>query len=584
MNKLYFLKLFFSIFSACLIINQPLFAVSTSLVISQVKTGDSISAKNEFVEIYNNSDIDQEISDWCIYYQSISLVKENMSCFYPSNANSHIFVPSKSYILAVSNQLIFGDMQFSYTLSGTGGYVILVDNDNNEIDQVGWGISSSDQNLSLAPSSGKVLNRKLTQEGYYQDTDSNIDDFEIIDQNSEYHYGNVYEVEDICSNLEGIQTDIPVGFEYNDNYECIHEAVDICMNIDGLQDVLPDGFEINSESNCIQHDECSNLEGIQEIIPEGYEIDSDNLCKKIFYPINITELLPNAIGTDDGNEFIELYNPNSFDINLDDYELVVGGKTYNFPQNSIIKSYEYASFYDDDMKFTLVNTSSEVLLKSIDDSFLGDTISYMDAEQGLSWTLVDNIWQYSNQSTPGRSNLASLIINEFENSPTIENKLKPCPEGQERNPETNRCRKIVASPTLVPCKQGQYRDEQTNRCRNIVSDVVAYIPCPEGQERNPETNRCRTVTASVLGLSTTLKPCPEGQERNPETNRCRKIVSVIPTASFATEKTTKTMSNPLLWWSIAGVGIIAVGYGFWEWRKEIRKFVTKIINIFIKSK
>jgi len=37
-------------------------------------------------------------------------------------------------------------------------------------------------------------------------------------------------------------------------------------------------------------------------------------------------------------------------------------------------------------------------------------------------------------------------------------------------------------------------------------------PCPEGKERNPRTNRCRKA----------MKPCPEGKVRNPKTNRCKK--------------------------------------------------------------
>ena len=43
-------------------------------------------------------------------------------------------------------------------------------------------------------------------------------------------------------------------------------------------------------------------------------------------------------------------------------------------------------------------------------------------------------------------------------------KLKPCPEGEERNPETGRCKKIKVYP---PCPPGQQRDPVTHRCKNI---------------------------------------------------------------------------------------------------------------------
>ena len=57
--------------------------------------------------------------------------------------------------------------------------------------------------------------------------------------------------------------------------------------------------------------------------------------------------------------------------------------------------------------------------------------------------------------------------------------LKPCKEGQQRNPDTNRCRKIVQA------RQSRPRRSQSRR-RELK-------PCKEGQVRNPLTNRCKKV-------------------------------------------------------------------------------------------
>jgi len=54
-------------------------------------------------------------------------------------------------------------------------------------------------------------------------------------------------------------------------------------------------------------------------------------------------------------------------------------------------------------------------------------------------------------------------------------------------------------------------------------------PCKPGQERNPLTNRCRKIKPEGVAKEKAprkkreLKPCPPGSERNPATNRCRKI-------------------------------------------------------------
>jgi hypothetical protein len=65
--------------------------------------------------------------------------------------------------------------------------------------------------------------------------------------------------------------------------------------------------------------------------------------------------------------------------------------------------------------------------------------------------------------------------------------LKPCPPGKERNPLTNRCRKIAAKPVSPKPKP-------------VVSGKkpTATKPCPPGKERNPLTNRCRKIAAKPV--------------------------------------------------------------------------------------
>jgi hypothetical protein len=69
-------------------------------------------------------------------------------------------------------------------------------------------------------------------------------------------------------------------------------------------------------------------------------------------------------------------------------------------------------------------------------------------------------------------------------------KAKPCKEGEEINPATNRCRKV--------CPPGKTRNEK-GVC--VKSATKATKKCKEGEEINPATNRCRKV-------------CPPGKVRN----------------------------------------------------------------------
>lgn len=95
-----------------------------------------------------------------------------------------------------------------------------------------------------------------------------------------------------------------------------------------------------------------------------------------------------------------------------------------------------------------------------------------------------------------------------------------------------KARRRMATMKLKPCKEGQVRDPATRRCRSTRKKgrkpTAELKPCREGQVRNPETRRCRKPVASKAKKtrkhipSAKLKPCKAGQVRNPVTRRCKK--------------------------------------------------------------
>lgn len=576
----------------CLLMFQYSYATSDSVVISTVQLGDTLSATNEVIEIYNNSDNQIEITDWCLYYASSSSIENGnkLSCFNPETEAVHIFLPAYSSVLLVSNQLklsnpdIVSDYSFSATLSGSSGYLRLIDNGGFAIDKIGWGVKAilAEGSLPTAvPPVGDILKRKAAQDNLLQDTDNNLDDFEIIDSPDYYNYGFIYELYDLCLNIEDLQLDLPDGYILSDDGSCILPPVDICSNLDGLQEILPENYWQDENNEC-HPDVCINLDGIQQLVPDDYFSDSDE-CYLDLLTIKINELLPNVIGSDIGNEFIEIYNSNNVDIDLSNYLLNIGGINYGFLNDSVIKTNDYFIVTNKDIKYSLNNTKGAVRIMSIDDRII-DEVMYENTVIGNSWSLIDNLWQYTNQLTPGSFNKVSIKDDVDEIELTV-SQTPSCADNQYRNPETGRC-KLISSKTsvLAPCKDGQYRSEETNRCRNIASDVVSLVPCAEGQERNPETNRCRNIiTTDVLGVNR-LTPCKEGQERNPETNRCRNIISdVIPKVDYAPIYGTIPVENNIFTFSLYGVGLAAVIYGLWEWRYEIIG-QTRRASLYLKSR
>jgi hypothetical protein len=507
---------------------------------------------------------------------------------------------------------VLGDFVMTVGLGTvSGGHIFIVDNNKVEHDRVGWGTAVSPETQAIIigqDNINHVLERKQSSPGAYIDTNNNFNDFSDSDLRTKYGIGSIDEVIDVCQNIAGIQVLIPGGYYRDIGGNCVPIPVDICHNIDGIQisippgyvvdnygncqvdqclnisgiqQIMPDGMDLDDSGNCVVHDECSNLPDIQADIPSGFIRGDNNSCVLSSLPLQVTELLPNAFGSDDGNEFIEIYNPNDSGISLLHFFLYIGSDYthfYSFPVGSHIGAGQYLAFSNDDIKFTLVNTTSSVRLWAIDGTFF-DTPAYDNPKDGIAWALIDDVWQYTNQPTPGSANLKTLLNEDYV---TVDSRLEPCGSNQYRSPDTNRCRLITTSSSeLTPCKDGQYRSEETNRCRSIASDANILVPCAEGQERSPDTNRCRSITA-VLGASD-LAPCKTGQERNPDTNRCRNIVSTIPKADYAPKQTASNSNNYIIWLSLAVVGMVAVGYGVWEWRQEINNGRLKLLS-FLKHR
>jgi hypothetical protein len=298
----------------------------------------------------------------------------------------------------------------------------------------------------------------------------------------------------------------------------------------------------------------------EEPIEDSFEDPSENpdtttQPEELLPPV-ITELLANAVGSDTGNEFIEIYNPNELiTISLNGYKLAVGPMLQKVITLSeyILKPGEYKVFTNAQLGYSLLNTSSRVTLFRPNGGVASEVPVYESPLDGESWALIDEVWQYTNQPTPGAINLGKLSKND---------------EAEVEG---------LAVSTPKACAANQYRSPETNRCR-LISPAVSTTPaaCKVGQERNRETGRCKAV-ASIAATA-----CKEGQERSPETNRCRNIKQ-LSTATYGVKGATNKQQGGVgwyIWAAIIGIVLLIVGYGVWEWRDELKKMLKAIRSKF----
>lgn len=270
-------------------------------------------------------------------------------------------------------------------------------------------------------------------------------------------------------------------------------------------------------------------------------------------------------------DYVKLYNPTSLPIDLSQFRLRVGylgqdpTSSNTFILHGTIQPGQYTVITHDfdGQPISVTNSGGFLWLEDTygvvryDATMTEYPDASADSKKGWAWAYntSDGGWQWTSQPTP--TNAPSVFV------------LPP--EKEKKSSEKS----------LVPCKPGQERNPETNRCRSTASAAATLVPCKEGQERNPETNRCR----SIKGAAAELKPCTPGQERNPETNRCRKVTAGdIPGAAFAVQEVPDSPSTFAGWWVLGGVGVLAAGYGAWEWRRELWGVITKITAVFTSGK
>ena len=564
-------------------------SLNQAVVISQVSTGDTQSASNEFVELYNNSTSDVDISNWCVRYATAanSLQSSPKHCFTPADAQTKIYLSSHQYALIVTAGFTVPgggspDGRFSGSgIAAAGGHIVLQNSAGATVDVLGWGTATAAKTAAApVPTSSQSLARKTASEGILKDTGDNKSDFET--RTPLLHGGGVYEFRtpiDICGNLAGIQEALPAGYGYDEAGNCELLASDLCNNITAIQLEVPSGLQRNDDGSCSEppRDICSNLDGLQVIVPAGYVRSGDVCIPLESRTLWLDEILPNVSGDDTGHEFIELYNPNDAPISLNGYVFYIG-KNFEkaFPLPSVsnkttIPAYGFVSFSDVELGVTLLNTSNGVRLVAPAGNVVSETY-YTGPKDDQAWAYIDGLWQYTTVPTPGQANEPTPQ----EGSVLAVSTLASCPAGKYRNPLTNRCRTIEDDAAILTnCQEGYYRNPETNRCRKIAL-AAALAPCQTGYTRNPETNRCRKDDTEG-GLA----PCKVGQERNPETNRCRKVgtteANALASPAAAQSLTTHNSALP---WVIGVAALGALGYGVFEWRHEIGgafgKFIARL--------
>ncbi len=128
--------------------------------------------------------------------------------------------------------------------------------------------------------------------------------------------------------------------------------------------------------------------------------------------IIINEVLPAPEGSDEENEYVEIYNAGATNIDISGWKLqdIQGtSKTYVFLQNTIIASNGYLVLKRPQTNIIL-NNDEDGLNLLWPDGKITDSISFTKAPSNQSYNKTAGEWQWSTTQTPGTKNTITGII------------------------------------------------------------------------------------------------------------------------------------------------------------------------------
>lgn len=223
--------------------------------------------------------------------------------------------------------------------------------------------------------------------------------------------------------------------------------------------------------------------GVLEVVSKGYknsiavtekEEDTDTTeekedekkteKKKIIEPqpysnLQITEVLPNPIGSDTDDEWIEIWNSGKTEIELQDVQIGdASTKRFSFGDQTIGAG-AYYILYRSESGIALNNSGTESAILYQPSGSIIDEISWSGGAEGQSYTYYNGVYQWSLNPSPGS---AQRSVQKGEDDVVAEEKEKIVEQGQDEAEE------------IAPLPMGGY-------VPILISEI---IPNPEGSDES----------------------------------------------------------------------------------------------------
>jgi DNA/RNA endonuclease YhcR with UshA esterase domain len=371
----------------------------------------------EWVELYNDSSESIDLKNWVISTVSESGNVRNTFISEQIEPNSLFLVVENENLYAGTNKVVVGDGKLN--LYNTGKQIQLKNSTGDLIDQLEYSNVVSGKSFERRGPLCSEIDKHLASNTMGEENSNILNSCWQSDPPIEEPI-TIDAIEFSLDQIEwGSSVNVIAGSEVYLRYKLNrYDAL-----IDSTTWSLEDGTLINNPTNLSNF---INKRIKLTLTTEGKALEALSEPINIFPKLQITEFLPNP--RDSEKQWIEIYNPNDFVIDLTSYNLKTkadvtislthelyanGSSACGLIKNLAAKSYCIVTLNENLLKITSEEEVIDTLTLFANELFITD-VSYTYTLLDQSFSLYENIWRDDLEITPGAENKlkeAKVVLN-----------------------------------------------------------------------------------------------------------------------------------------------------------------------------
>ncbi|MCA9349398.1 lamin tail domain-containing protein [Candidatus Saccharibacteria bacterium] len=399
------------IMQAMLIAFSPLFCYApvhsesvsqpATIWISEVQT-EGEAALDEMIEIYNPGDGFFNMEGYEIVYVSASGSTTSLEVDLTG------WLAPRSYIFFVREEYpdpdASGFLQKASGMAASGGHVVVRSEDEAiELDRLGWGTAVFPETQVAITHTNTTSLQRINFANTLEPVDPACDG--VTDP--------MVPVDPATEPAPGLNCEDP-SLAYTD--EELVQLIDTNDNSFDFMMLEPTPLNTNTDPPEVPEDNTGDTPPVEDVLDTSTDPTNPDDAFLELAPVVINELLPDPASpvTDAEGEFVELYNPNTTNVNLDGIVMQMGS-TYSrkLPLDGItLKPQQYLAIYSGQANISLANSGSSVRLVLPSGKVWGAEVSYPKVKTSEAYALFDGVWRFTSMPTPNKPNVyrASITV------------------------------------------------------------------------------------------------------------------------------------------------------------------------------